>query len=461
MSRTSLPSTAAPVGSHDASRPPATNGKAPVTPRQGAAVEGARADHETGAAASGAGIAGMAGPAGPARPESFEHARTPHLKAPGIRSAAMASPHDELWEAEPHTLAKHAILRGYLAAWFPILVAAGHRRLVYFDGFAGPGRYKGGEEGSPLIALNAARHHFAALRGVQLSFVFVEQNPKFAAWLRTEIAQLKLPTHQFKVHVVESDCETALRKLLHQLESSQRGAIPTFALLDPFGVKGLSFSLVKRLLERRLCEAFVNFMTHTAQRWHGVIPEHINRLIGDPQAATVIAASPTKAEAARALYEASLTSVARFTCCFRMRSRSNQPIYDLFFATQNDVGFERMKEAMWAVDKTGAYKLSDASDPNQTTLFTPDPGRDLAEVLSRFFSGRRVVYEEVERFVVERTIYLPSHAKKALRTLELGLSPMSGTLTVEPIKRDGSKRRGHYFADGTFMTFPAREGPTP
>lgn len=72
MYRTHLPSTAAPVGSHDANRPPATNGKAPVTPRQGAAVEGARADHETGAAASGAGIAGMAGPAGPARPEQHD-----------------------------------------------------------------------------------------------------------------------------------------------------------------------------------------------------------------------------------------------------------------------------------------------------------------------------------------------------------------------------------------------------
>src|SRR5262245_6393799 len=68
MSRTHTLSIAAPVDSHDAGSPPATNGKAPVTPRQGAAVEGARATTKTGAAASGAGIAGMAGPAGPARP---------------------------------------------------------------------------------------------------------------------------------------------------------------------------------------------------------------------------------------------------------------------------------------------------------------------------------------------------------------------------------------------------------
>ena len=63
------PTVAAPVDSQDASPPPDTNGKAPVTPRQGAAIEGVRDNQKTGAAASGAGIAGMAGPAGPARPE--------------------------------------------------------------------------------------------------------------------------------------------------------------------------------------------------------------------------------------------------------------------------------------------------------------------------------------------------------------------------------------------------------
>lgn len=67
MNRT--PTVAAPAGTHEAPPPPATNGKAPVAPRQGAAIEGVRDTTKTGAAASGAGIAGMAGPAGPARPE--------------------------------------------------------------------------------------------------------------------------------------------------------------------------------------------------------------------------------------------------------------------------------------------------------------------------------------------------------------------------------------------------------
>jgi len=53
----------------------------------------------------------------------------------------MATPKETLWELDPHTKAKHEILGRYLAAWFPIL-GTYHSRIVYVDGFSGPGRYK-------------------------------------------------------------------------------------------------------------------------------------------------------------------------------------------------------------------------------------------------------------------------------------------------------------------------------
>jgi hypothetical protein len=56
------------------------------------------------------------------------------------------------WPLAPHTKIKHEILKRYLNAWLPILGSwAG--RVVFIDGFAGPGRYSGGEPGSPVIAL--------------------------------------------------------------------------------------------------------------------------------------------------------------------------------------------------------------------------------------------------------------------------------------------------------------------
>src|SRR6266446_7528365 len=66
----------------------------------------------------------------------------------------MAAPRTTVWELEPHTRAKHEILRRYLQAWMPILAQGGFKNILYIDGFAGPGRYAGGEDGSPIIAVS-------------------------------------------------------------------------------------------------------------------------------------------------------------------------------------------------------------------------------------------------------------------------------------------------------------------
>jgi three-Cys-motif partner protein len=64
-------------------------------------------------------------------------------------------PDEATWPIEDHTSAKHELLRRYLGAWFPILVSRGFvRRVLFLDGFAGPGIYRGGEPGSPIIAMS-------------------------------------------------------------------------------------------------------------------------------------------------------------------------------------------------------------------------------------------------------------------------------------------------------------------
>ena len=93
-----------------------------------------------------------------------------------------------VWPAEPHTLAKHAILKEYLKAWMPILsrqsarVHAPGREVLFVDGFAGPGRYSGGEPGSP--GRNVLIHNGRE----------VEMPPKFTAWVEAgDILSIQTP----------------------------------------------------------------------------------------------------------------------------------------------------------------------------------------------------------------------------------------------------------------------------
>ena len=93
--------------------------------------------------------------------------------------------------------------------------------------------------------------------------------------------------------------------------------------------------------------------------------------------------------------------------------------YLLFFATNNEQGLRKMKEAMWRVDESGTYSFSDATNPAQTVLFSSEPDRQLlARLITGKFSGAEVTLGEVESFVVRDTAFRETHYKKVLQALE-------------------------------------------
>jgi hypothetical protein len=98
----------------------------------------------------------------------------------------------EKWDYPPHTKAKHDMLASYLDGWFPIL-SSWNGRVLFFDGFAGRGRYTDGSEGSPLVALRRLVEHrsFPRMRDREFVFFLVEANEDNAESLDREIEAFK------------------------------------------------------------------------------------------------------------------------------------------------------------------------------------------------------------------------------------------------------------------------------
>lgn len=234
----------------------------------------------------------------------------------------MSSIRTTVWPLDPHTAAKHAILRRYLDAWIPIM-SRHNGRVLYIDGFAGPGVYENGEPGSPVIALDAALGQARHISG-EMYFIFIEENQARCDNLRVQIAQRELPA-KLRVEVV-----------------------------------------------------------------HGR------------------------------------------------------------FGTNNLTGLAKMKESMWRVDQGGAFEFSDATNPDQTLLFSaaPDFAR-LRRELQAGLGGQTVTVEQVEEFVLNRTAFTASHYKRVLKDLETSTPP---GLVVRSAK--AGRKRGT-FPPGTRMEFGA------
>src|SRR5580700_7092180 len=172
------------------------------------------------------------------------------------------------WDADPHTLAKHELLRNYWERWLPIL-GKGHRRLNYVDGFAGPGSYATGEDGSAVVILKASRDHAHKPRAA-VTFSFVEVRRERAQHLREKLAaefppgSLPKDWHYF---VEEGEFEKVLGAAISRIEAGGGRLAPTFAFLDPFGYAGVSMSSVRDLLRFRSCEVLFTFMVGFEMRF--------------------------------------------------------------------------------------------------------------------------------------------------------------------------------------------------
>jgi three-Cys-motif partner protein len=357
-----------------------------------------------------------------------------------------------IWELEPHTAAKHAILRRYLQAWIPILSSA-HGRLVYIDGFAGPGAYCKGEDGSPVIALKAALEHASRIRG-EIVFLFIELNHQRRVNLERVVGAMSLPPN-FRVTIHEGKCNETIGSLLDGLDRSSGRLAPTFAFLDPFGFSHTPFSLVKRIMGHPRCEVLITFMYEEINRFltQEQMPQHFDSLFGCPAWAQArgLPSPGERKSFLRDLYRQQLEREAGVTYVrsFEMLNRDNRTDYFLFFGTKSVDGLKKMKEAMWKADEGGTFQFSDATDPTQSVLFDARPdAADLRARLLADFRDKTVSIEALEEFVLARTPYRETHLRKPV-LIPMEKADPPGIAVVDAPR---GRKRGQY-PPGTVMKF--------
>jgi three-Cys-motif partner protein len=349
-----------------------------------------------------------------------------------------------IWELKPPTRAKHEILRRYLEAWTPILSQGGFPHLLYIDGFAGPGSYSQGEDGSPIIALRVALQQCARI-SANVHFRFVERDAARARILEEIISAATLPRN-FHVHVhAQETFEEAFKEIQRDFRQSLGRLPPTFAFIDPFGWKGVPFSIVRAVLGRPSCEVLITFMYEEINRFlsHGEQPENFDSFFGTSDWRTCLAVQPTRSRnrCLHDLYARQLNNVAdaRHVRSFEMRNDADVIDYYLFYATNSETGLRKMKAAMWKVDESGEFRFSDATEERQLTLFqkVPDLTQLRAQLISHF-SGLTVDRGEVEDFVVTKTAFRETDYKGILKELELSNPPVVTVVNAPPKRKPGT-----------------------
>lgn len=326
----------------------------------------------------------------------------------------MAKPTGVLWDRGEHTAAKHKILRRYLDAWLPIMSRQAPR-LILIDGFAGPGRYIGGEDGSPIIMLKSFLEHRdrATIERAELVFFFVESHAGRAHHLEQEVDRLRPLPPNASAYVIHGEFADVMERALEGANS----LAPSFAFLDPFGFEGNKLTLTSRILGFPKCEALIYFPTPFLVRFvgHKDTEGAFATLYGGRQWEAAI---PLRGEERRQmlhdLFQNALGEHASYVRSFEIVSADNNG-YHLFFASSHRLGLEKMKEAMWSVDPQGGVRFRDSTARDQLVLFEAEPDYSaLREALRLRFAGNPFSLAQAEDFTLFSTAFVPSrHLKRA------------------------------------------------
>ncbi len=240
----------------------------------------------------------------------------------------------------PWAQEKHDYLRRYIEATRAVrrryLPPVGTGGAGFIDLFSGPGVARVRDtgalvEGSPLIALNHREAPFS-------SVVLCELDPENVAALRARTAN-----ESERVHIIPGDSrETIDQALMH---------VPRYglnlALLDPFAVDALDFSVIRKLATYPRMDLLIHFPTGDIRRnlLQGA-KERLRRAIGRDTNVTIARDVPKAIEEFRAeLAALGYTGEAVRSVAVKHRGLT---LYHLMFASKDERG-----DAIWqSITKT-------------------------------------------------------------------------------------------------------------
>ena len=329
-----------------------------------------------------------------------------------------------IWPIQNHTIAKHEILKEYLKAWIPILGRTAEQ-IIFLDGFAGPGIYTGGQEGSPIIAIQTALDSNSIKSIKNIHFHFIEKDEMRYKKLNSIIEE-KFPDLPSNINIdtISGDFIQRLTTFLDQIEKNGTDLPPTLAFLDPFGYSEVSFKLITRLLKYPRCELLFTFMYGFVNRFLDKDHENaVDKLYGTKswREAREISNTDDRLTFLLNLYVTQLKNTGmKFVRTFTMMDSDKKIIYDLIFATKHWKGMDEMKKSMLKIVNSGTYTFSDRIDTNQTYFINQNDDEswidDASKLIFERFSGKEINLEEIKIFVLADTPF--RFLKKILMQME-------------------------------------------
>lgn len=356
-------------------------------------------------------------------------------------------------DQEDQSRVKLNIVTKYFSVWSKIMLTnVRASKIAYVDLFAGTGRYRSGEDSTPIVILKMAIAD-PALRKSLITF-FNDGDRQIADELQDHINNLAdINRLHYPPQVFSETVGDVFVELFDQ------PMIPTFSFIDPWGYKGLSLPLMQRLLKDwgSECLFFFNYNRVNAALNNPMVSEHIEALFGRERALQlrekVNIARPAEREAQilEELTQAMKDIGGKYVLPFRFRSETGRrTTHYLIFVSKHFRGYDIMKQTMAKESSlAGSFEYSPATE-RQPFLFSFQRSSDgLGEDLLVTFAGQELDLGQIYEQHSVDTPFLEKDYRKALIELK-----EADKISVR--RPSGKIIRSNTFPEDVIAIFPPR-----
>jgi len=333
---------------------------------------------------------------------------------------------------------KHVILQKYLPPWQSILGSA-HKRLCYFDCYAGPGIYElDGNlvDGSPLIALRAASEYVRRRAGQEIVLTFVENDMETRESLEHAIESLGQLPKNVIWDVFSEDAGDFIPSLLGEVHK----LAPSFFFVDPYG-HPLTVPVLNDILRRKRTEALINFMYYRINMDAGnsVKVHLVDQMFDDNSWRSKSFLNKEAVNREKGFIDYFCSKIdCKYVLPFRVRYGVEDPHpgsrtkYYLIHASNHPSAALLMKQIMWPLgDEEGIF---DYSGIKMGTLFSRTPQEDeLKRFLLKHYLGKTIGFDDLRIETLELP-FIEKHYRAVLKDME-----KDGAVAI---RRVSSKVRG-------------------
>lgn len=311
-------------------------------------------------------------------------------------------------ERREQSRVKSSITTKYFLRWADVMLRtqdkSSHpeRNITYLDLFSGPGIYKSGEPSTPLLVVERALEN-VSLRS-RLITLFNDADGNHVSALQSALQTL--PDYDTLSNKPLLFNRVVDAEAVDDIMAKHIG--PMFSFVDPFGYKGLSLDLIKKVTQPFGCDCvfFFNYQRVNQSLNNPTVGDHMDALFGSERAAqlrprlSLLRPEEREVTIVEEITQAIQDAGREYVLPFRFhREDGTRTSHHLIFVSKGFRGYELMREVMaeessMHTEGVASFEYNPADvlkEQEQPLLFNLRISRtDLMKMLKEQFAGKTI-----------------------------------------------------------------------